>query len=52
MDKNLKGYFPQSVPLKFGGDAIGNKSECHYIIGGRWRVTESDLEKINNYDKN
>ena len=43
---NVEGYFPQSVPLKFGGGAIGNKSECHYIIGGRWRVTESDLEKI------
>lgn len=43
---DVKGYFPQSVPLKFRGGAIGDKGECHYIIGGRWEVTESDLEAI------
>lgn len=43
---DVKGYFHQSVPLKFSGGAIGDKGECHYIIGGRWEVTESDLEAI------
>lgn len=46
---DVTGYFPQSVPLKFGGGTIGDKGECHYIIGFRdhlWEVTESELEPI------
>ena len=43
---DIEGYFPQSVPLKFGGGGIGDIGECHYIIGCRWEVTESELEAL------
>ena len=43
---DIEGYFPQSVPLKYGGGGIGDIGECHYIIGGRWEVTESELEAL------
>jgi len=40
----VRGYFPQSVPLKYSGRE--DKGECRYLIGGRWSVTESDLEAL------
>ena len=40
---NVEGYFPQCVPLKY---SFHNSNECHYLIGGRWNVTESELISI------
>ena len=41
---NVEGYFPQCVPLKYS--FRNNSNECHYLIGGRWNVSESELISI------
>jgi hypothetical protein len=41
---DVKGYYPQSVPLKFS--YMTDNGECRYLIGGRWNVTESDLDFV------
>lgn len=41
---NVEGYFPQCVPLKYS--FRDNANECHYLIGGRWDVSESELSSI------
>ena len=33
---------PQTVPLKWSPSR--NYNECRYLIGGRWNVTESELD--------
>ena len=41
---DVKGYFPQTLSLK--DTPYEDKGECRYLIGGRWSITESELESI------